>query len=1141
MANKSVYNNAFISKPTITSISFGSQCLYVGENAFKDCISLKEINKDNVLEYIGSYAFTDNELTSVTFSKLTKMHNNAFMSCSMLKHISMPNCKNIPNGAFQECIALNDISLDNISTIGDESFKDCTSLDKIHLNECERIGKSAFKGCTSITELSLSVCGEIGSDAFVDCPNLEKVYINNPSTIFCKLGNKNVFCKCDTSSSKCSIKTSFYFKADDCHNYQNDSNWSHYIDNMVLTPGVNQIVYKTSDNTYINVSEYTDENNEIIAHTYTNYGVISFKKEFTTLNKKIFKDSDKLTFVVIPDSCTHILESAFENCTGLKDIMISNVTNIGKYAFKNCTSLKSFTIPDSTEELGEGAFIGCKNIEKFNGKGVIFDDKAVMSKNKLICVLPKDGKRIYNLSNMPEIQTLGESCFDGCEKMIRVDIPSTTNVIGYNAFSGCKNLYEIHINNENFGLTNLGINVFESIIENIREGFKVFVPEKCLEKWGDHSNIYPKPTDGSIIYYANNKISESHESIDKNCVNGKYHKMSTTNCEVPISQFANTEVTTIILGEAITSINESAFKECKNLEYIYLSDNITHMNNECFYGCENITRIHIPHGNGNAKYGNDIFYKCKKLEEFGTYHEGFVSNDNRCYINQNNLTFFAQGNLSEEEKSYTIPDNIDTINRSAFRESNIKNITLSSNVKTIGEYAFADCKDLLTIDNWDNSVETIASHAFENCTKMNLTSNNSDSDDNDNKVTSIGGYAFKNCESLNTLSFKHIRTINESTFENCKSLEKIDVRIIESIGLNAFKNCEKLTKLDFPNFYSLYDLLEIGESAFENCTQYKGMYEDSSDKYILKFYGDNMGKNCFKNSGIEHLYVEFRYNIHNTKLKDIQEGAFQECKCLKSVNMENNTMMTKIGAYAFKDCENLVELKLPKSISSIATDDRFIVYNSAFENCNSIEDIILPNYDHFVLFDYCFATKSIKTYVHMPYNRNSYIETSTSPFGDPNDNNIPKLFIPESLEKLYDENEKFQKYNKSFVIDKNSFEKGFGPLKLITIDTNNGNGNTLEISTHKRHIRWADTTIYYTLYGSYSSIIGSSSFTLEAKDIIPHPQNNIISYSINPFEIVNKVEEAKFIKFTRLTTMSGIAKGISVDDELYSIGLNPIM
>ena len=1140
MANKSVYNNAFISKPTITSISFGSQCLYVGENAFKDCISLKEINKDNVLEYIGSYAFTDNELTSVTFSKLTKMHNNAFMSCSKLEHISMPNCKNIPNGAFQECISLNDISLDNISTIGDESFKDCTSLDKIRLNECERIGKSAFKGCTSITELSLSVCGEIGSDAFVDCPNLEKVYINNPSTIFCKLGNKNVFCKCDTSSSKCSIKTSFYFKADDCHNYQNDSNWSHYIDNMVLTPGVNQIVYKTSDNTYIDVSKYNNENNEIIAHTYTNYGVISFKKEFTTLNKNIFKDSDKLTFVVIPDSCTHILESAFENCTGLKDIMISNVTNIGKYAFKNCTSLKSFTILDSTEELGEGAFIGCKNIENFNGKGVIFDGKAVMSKNKLICVLPKDGKRIYNLSNMPEIQTLGESCFDGCEKMIRVDIPSTTNVIGYNAFSGCKNLYEIHINNDNFGLTNLGINVFESISDNIREGFKVFVPEKCLEKWGDISNIYPKPTDGSIIYYANNKISESHESINKDCVNGEYYKMSTTNCEVPKSQFANTEATTIILGEAITSINESAFKECKNLEYIYLSDNITHMNNECFYGCENITRIHIPHGNGNAKYGNDIFYKCKKLEEFGTYHEGFVSDDNRCYINQNNLTFFAQGNLSEKEKSYTIPDNIDTINRSAFRASNIKNITLSSNVKTIGEYAFADCKDLLTIDNWDNSVETIASHAFENCTKMNLTSNNS----NDNKVTSIGGYAFRNCESLNTLSLEYIRDINESAFENCISLEEIGVKIIESIGANAFKNCEKLTKLVFPKFDNLRDLLEIGESAFENCTQYKGMYDASSNKCMLKFYGDNMGKNCFKNSGIEDLYVEFRNK--GLTLHEICDGSFQECKCLKSVDMENNTMLLRIGAYAFKDCENLDELKLPKSISSAAYDDRFIIYNSAFENCKSIKDIILPNYDHFMLFDYCFATKSINTYVHMPYDSKSYFDTSYCdyPFGNPSEKNIPKLFIPEScLNASYVKNETIQNYNASFVEDKNAFEDGLGLFTPIDIDIDIDKGNKLKISTQKRHIRWADTTIKYELYRSYPNpsdkfaLIGSSSFDLETKDIIPHDGKTIstISKYISPFEISSdNLEEARYITFTFLTS-SGDWKFIQVKNETITL------
>jgi hypothetical protein len=66
--------------------------------------------------------------------------------------------------------------------------------------------------------------------------------------------------------------------------------------------------------------------------------------------------------VTIPDSVISIGEEAFDDCTGLTNVMIGNsVTSIGEAAF-GLTSLTSVTIPGSVTSIGYGAFSGCSSL-----------------------------------------------------------------------------------------------------------------------------------------------------------------------------------------------------------------------------------------------------------------------------------------------------------------------------------------------------------------------------------------------------------------------------------------------------------------------------------------------------------------------------------------------------------------------------------------------------------------------------------------------------------------------------------------------------------------------------------------------------------------------------------------------------------
>jgi hypothetical protein len=748
----------------------------------------------------------------------------------------------------------------------------------------------------------------------------------------------------------------------------------------------NQLIYKSNNNEIIETIDTISCTNEYVNDVY---GLITFDtdnvEEFVEELGPIFKDPERLISIDIPSKCKKICEKAFSDCTKLKSITLSNtLSEIGDYAFNHCESLTSFTIPDTIINLGEGIFAGCKNIKRFKGnqKYIRNNEKILVDSNKLLCVLPTDDSetegRYYKISEIDEnITRLGKSCFYGCEKLRRVDIPSNVTEIGDYAFDRCDNLREVHFSGDT--PPTLGTNAFGN---EIREDFKIFVPEKHLieycNNWGEYFKhlLYPIPADNSIIYYSESDIKlnlTTPEKVTNNGIGMPYYRISNVT-GIPINYFGNTTVQKVILGKGIKILGAEAFKNCENLEYIYLSDNITSLGNQCFDGCVNLTNIHIPKYS-KSTFGDNIFDRCNKLKEFGTYYKGYVSDDNRCYIDNGTLMFFANGDLDDKDKSYTIPDNITYINRSAFRGSDITGITLNPSVKEIGSNAFNGCASLESINNWDNvdtisdgafsgcrklskislpnNLVTIGSKAFYNCVNMYMNTNIHD------KIKSIGSYAFYNCNNFKycndngvqqTLTLGNITEINSYAFYKCSELEYITLNnSITTIANSAFEQCTKLkevyiskssllTSIGNQSFYKCTylenfnippKLTNIGINAFRECTSY-------NKNIILPGTVNILGSGCFCDSGI----TEFEIPDYS-KLMIIPTEAFRGCLSLKKINISTSRNLKTIEAFAFYGCKELCDnttnrgrLCLPNSITTIK--------DYAFYNCEGISKVTLP-------------------------------------------------------------------------------------------------------------------------------------------------------------------------------------------------------
>lgn len=115
----------------------------IGENAFQECTTLKEIDIKNV-EIICENAFlgcTLLEKICMNNNKLKIISKNAFKSCSAIETIELPDSvKNIERGAFSNCKSLKSINIPSgLKNIGFDLLKGCNSLKFIYIPKDSKI------------------------------------------------------------------------------------------------------------------------------------------------------------------------------------------------------------------------------------------------------------------------------------------------------------------------------------------------------------------------------------------------------------------------------------------------------------------------------------------------------------------------------------------------------------------------------------------------------------------------------------------------------------------------------------------------------------------------------------------------------------------------------------------------------------------------------------------------------------------------------------------------------------------------------------------------------------------------------------------------------------------------------------------
>ena len=294
-----------------------------------------------------------------------------------------------------------------------------------------------------------------------------------------------------------------------------------------------------------------------------------------------------------------------------------------------------------------------------------------------------------------------------------------------------------------------------------------------------------------------------------------------------IGSFSGLPITEIIIGDEVTSIGNSAFKECKNLASVIIPNSVTSIDSYAFYGCSRLTNLVIPPSVTDIGYS--AFEKCTSLTSLFV-PASVTSIGGKAFVNCENLievTIDSDAFLSKEFSSvysisqffgnqvrtYIIGDNVKEIGEYAFYKCyGIKSITISNSVITIGNNAFMGCSGLKTIDI-SNSVTTIGHSAFRECTNM-------ESFTIPNSVTILGDYLFADCKKLKTIGVPNsVKTIESYAFAGCTSLESIDIpSTVTNIGFHAFYDCTGLMSISIPQ-----SVTKIESGVFMNCSNLKAI------------------------------------------------------------------------------------------------------------------------------------------------------------------------------------------------------------------------------------------------------------------------------------------------------------------------------
>ena len=891
--------SAVVVPQTIEISGGGMPVKYIADNAFKNCSKITSVTIGNNVREIGVSAFYGcSAMASVNVpGSVTKIGANAFMNCSSLESINIPDSVTYcGQQAFSGCKNLTIASIgDGLKEINNSLFYNCEKLYALWISysNIEEIYPYAFFGCSALTSVVLpGTVTSIGAQSFAYCDSL--THIKMKRSLYDSGIDSTAF-----KGDKSNLEYQFEMTDDGGTSMVNGRLWRYTVSKNMAYLGWGKEPYVCIDPT-------PSSGTLTIPASLGGFAVGG-------VNEKAFYSVSGMTKVVFPSAVKTIGPRAFWGCSGLTELTLpSMLTSIGANAFTGCSTLAEVTIPDSVTNIASYAFSGCGNLKKATLPKALWNTSNATSifpncHDDLIIVYRwddgalrqwvndaawlftvKDSKAtvigassLVNERTVPStlggysVTAIADNAFSSKTMLTRLTIPEGVKSIGAGAFASCTKLVDVTIPES---VTSIGENAFNGCT----------ALECCY-----------LPSNGNITKISRNTFY--------NCSSLASVAYTYNVTEIGAYAFYGcSSLTGFGFGTQLTAIGQYAFAGCTDLSGIYVQDSTTSIADYAFAGCSTLATASLPGALAGVIDEWKVFNNCPSSLKItyrmadGEFAESIYDVTWRYKLTDGDTKATVTGVIFSGYKGgLVIPSTlggkpVTAIADNAFAgKTGLGGVRIPGSVKTVGKSAFAGCK--LGVVTFDDGVTSIGERAFENCTELV-------SVDVVDSVTTLGDYAFSGCSKLTTASLDddHIGALERHVFDGCSSKLVVTFRtsgdplLAQKVGdyfwfyriesayawIGRDGACAAVPApsgdLTIPDSLGGYSVVGIKQDAFKNCTGITGL--------------------------------ELPYN-----LEKIEQGAFEGCTGLTGVTFPDK--VSSIADYAFKNCTSLTSVSLPGGFS----------------------------------------------------------------------------------------------------------------------------------------------------------------------------------------------------------------------------------
>ena len=1016
-AVKIIGNNAFSGCTVLADITLGTSLLSIGNEAFMSVGSLatswKSLIFPESLTSIGNKAFYGSGLTDIAIpNKVSTLGESCFAENKNLQTVFVGReCHILPKNIFSGCSSLKQVQLSaGLLTIDDAVFANCTAMESISIpGTVAQVGNLQWwKYEMDSSELPFYNCTSLKKVRFED--GVQPIVFGSHNYGGINSGNnylaynKGLFSSCPLEEVYVGRNITYLENVD----YSFEANPQYYgysafynqpkLAKITISPSVTKIApYLFYKNAAITMTELpkVKEIGRSAFEECSKLTTLNLGQALETVGDCAFQNCTNVTKLTFPDATTAIGSSAFARCSSVTEITVGQgLKSVGDYSFFDCGSFTALVLPDKFTTMGGSAFEGCRKLTNAKlGQSLTsvperaFKNCIALSEMNLPATVKSIGDQaFYNDSTIAVVtmreglETIGNEVFWNNSGVRSFVIPGTVQTIGTNSFYGCTNTSTLRFKDGDGILT---IDTKKTRSRKIDDMLSNISSSYDRERYEDRKFDYFYDCPIKTLYLGRNLKYDYSGSVSIYKKVGDKKWNSETRASAP---FVNsTTLARVTVGPKVTFVYNHLCDGCSNLTNVVLGNALKKINGYAFANCVKLPNISYPAS--LATIGNYAFANCKVLTS--TSFQEASDHDLKIY----NASFKDCVSLPE----VYFPGQLSLLNDSTYQGCTaLKDVIFNKNEQykptlTIGNYTFAQCS-LINALSFPGRLKSIGDYTFSDCTYLtNLTFEDS------NEAVTLGSgatgetdrrymlplfgnsnltslymgrnidyseladcsyspfynqqfltdvrfsqagtvtyckdyllYKVNNCESL--ILPESLTTIGNWTFRGMSKLGGIVIpNAVTTIGTYAFADdialesaklstscpwlkeglfseCGKLQAITIPMVVNKMDT-----QMFTNCTSLASVTFDDDKDLIEMAYGSSDANNgLFRDCPVETLYLG-RWLSYNTKVPS--RSPFYSIAELKNLTL--GKYLKVVDKYMFSYCTGLENVYVPDNITSI--------------------------------------------------------------------------------------------------------------------------------------------------------------------------------------------------------------------------------